>query len=126
MNTPINVMTINLIGLLLMAAVVIWFWLWRTKAVAVIGENHVIEIKVANGVYNPDVIALRRGETATLRFHRLDPSPCAEQVVFHGLNISESLPIDGQKDIRVTPTQAGTFRFSCQMNMYQGELRVSE
>ena len=117
-------LAINLLGLLLMAAVAIWFWLWPARSVAA-SAGQVIDIEVANGVYTPDVIALRRGETATLRFHRRDPSPCAEQVIFHGLGISAELPVGGIRNVDVTPAAAGTFAFTCQMQMYRGELRVS-
>mgnify|MGYP003575984610 CR=1 FL=1 len=79
---------------------------------------------VSDGVYTRTVIRLQRCETATLRFHRRDPSPCAEHVIFHGLDIDEVLPVNGEKVIRITPPQAGTFAFTCQMQMYRGELRV--
>jgi plastocyanin domain-containing protein len=116
---------VNIGGLLAMAAIVGWFWLWpRRPAVAAAGQ--VIDITVANGVYEPDAIAIRRGQTATLNFHRVDPSPCAEQVIFHDLDISANLPIGGTRSIRITPQRAGTFRFTCQMQMYQGTLQVLE
>jgi plastocyanin domain-containing protein len=114
---------VNGAGLLLMGAVVAWFWLWKRR-LTVVATQDVIDIIVANGVYEPDSIEIKRGRTATLNFHRQDPSPCAEQVVFHGLDISASLPIGGTRSVRITPQVAGTFRFTCQMQMYQGTLRV--
>jgi len=126
-------LAINLVGLLLMVGVVAWFWLWPRRAFVASGNplldvasgERIIDIDVANGVYAPDIIAMQRGETLALRFHRKDPRPCAEHVIFHGLDIDEVLPIGGEKIIRVTPTLSGTIRFTCQMQMYQGELRVS-
>jgi plastocyanin domain-containing protein len=118
-----NIWLVNIAGVLAMAAIVGWFWLWpRQRTVATAGQ--VIDITVANGVYEPDSIAIRRGETATLNFHRADPSPCAEQVIFHGMDISASLPIGGMRAIRIVPRRTGTFRFTCQMQMYQGTLKV--
>lgn len=114
---------INGAGVLLMAAIVGWFWLWPRRSVTA-GTRAAIDIIVANGVYEPDVIEIRRGETATLNFHRTDPSPCAAQVVFHGLDIVADLPLGAVRTIRVAPPQVGTYRFTCQMQMYQGELRV--
>jgi plastocyanin domain-containing protein len=115
---------VNGAGVLAMIVIVGWFWLWPRRPAAVAGQ--VIDITVANGVYEPDSIAIRRGQTATLVFHRVDPSPCAEQVVFHGLDISATLPIGGTRSIRLTPQRAGVFRFTCQMQMYQGKLQVLE
>ena len=83
-------------------------------------------IEVANGVYTPAVIDVKRGEVVTLRFHRRDASPCAEQVVFHGLDISEALPLNGTRDIVLKAEHSGEFRFTCQMQMYQGLLRVRD
>ena len=50
---------VNLVGLLLMAAVVIWFWLWPQRAVA-LNADRTIDIDVGDGVYTPNVIALQR------------------------------------------------------------------
>jgi plastocyanin domain-containing protein len=114
---------VNIAGLLSMAAIVGWFWLWRPKSPAVLASG-VIDITVANGVYEPSYIEVKRGDTVTLNFHREDPSPCAEQVIFHGLDISATLPIGATKAIRITPQRTGSYRFTCQMQMYQGKLNV--
>jgi len=114
---------VNTIGLALMALVVWWFWLWRPRRLARAADG-AIDIKVANGVYDPDYIETQRGKTLELRFFREDPSPCAQQVEFHGLDVSETLPVGKTKTVRVTPMQSGLFRFTCQMQMYQGRLRV--
>ncbi len=119
-----SALIVNGAGLLLIAAIVGWFWLWKPRAQPL--RSGVIDIDVANGVYTPTVIDVKRGEPVTLRFHRLDASPCAEQVVFHGLDVSESLPLNGTRDIRLTPGRSGDYRFTCQMQMYQGLLRVRD
>lgn len=115
---------VNTSGLLLIAATIFWFWLWRPRSAARANAANSIDITVANGVYIPDVIEIKRGETIALNFHREDASPCAEQVIFHGLDISETLPIGKTKTVRLTPAHSGTYRFTCQMQMYQGTLRV--
>ncbi len=114
---------INIIGALFIIAIVVWFWLWKPRATQH-ANGSAIDIIVANGIYKPDVIELKRGATATLNFRRDDPSPCAEQVIFHGLDISETLPIGKIKSIQLTPAKSGDYRFTCQMQMYQGTLKV--
>jgi len=119
----VNTWLINLGGLLLMAAIVFWFWLWRPKTIRT-ASGSVIDIRVANGVYEPSYLEIKRGIATTLNFHREDPSPCAEQVIFHGLDINETLPIGVTKAIHIAPQHIGTYRFTCQMQMYQGKLKV--
>jgi len=117
--------TVNAAGIALMGFIAWWFWLSRPAGARATGQQ-VIDITVADGVYEPGWIEIKKGESVTLRFHREDPSPCAEQVIFHGLGISEQLPVGRPKTIRVTPKAPGTYRFTCQMQMYQGKLTVTE
>ena len=122
-----NTLLINAGGVVLMALVVWWFWLWRpgrNAHAAVVDDSGAIDIRVANGVYEPDFIEMHRGKTLTLRFHRDDPSPCAEQVIFHGLDISATLPVGKTKTLQITPQQTGIYPFTCQMQMYRGQLKV--
>jgi plastocyanin domain-containing protein len=115
---------INVIGVIAIIAIAYWFWLWQPRTAQRGSSSGAIDIIVANGVYKPDVIAVKRGDTLTLNFHREDPSPCAEQVIFHGLDISETLPVGKTKTIALTPQKSGTYKFTCQMQMYQGTLQV--
>lgn len=114
---------INLVGLALMALIVWWFWLSHGKPGRQAGDDG-IDIVVDHGVYDPSVIETRVGEPLTLRFERRDASPCAEQVVFHGLGVSETLPVGAITSLTLTPEQPGSYRFTCQMQMYQGWLVV--
>ncbi|MGB1203724.1 MAG: cupredoxin domain-containing protein [Alloalcanivorax venustensis] len=114
---------INLSGLALMALIVWWFWLSGAGKARRAGHG-AVDIIVDDGVYEPAVIESNAGEPLSLRFERRDASPCAEQVVFHGLDVSEYLPVGETTTVTLTPEQPGTYRFTCQMNMYQGKLIV--
>lgn len=112
---------VNTAGLLLIALVVIWFWLWPNRATQ---AQKGLTIKVADGSYDPNMIEATAGQPLELRFIREDPSPCAERVIFHGLGINAELPVGKAYTVRLTPQQPGTYRFTCDMQMYQGRLRV--
>ncbi|MAX56174.1 MAG: plastocyanin [Alcanivoracaceae bacterium] len=117
---------INLAGLLLIALIIGWFWLSqpggrKTRSQQIVSEATVI---VDNGVYDPAVIHARAGQPLTLHFQRKDPSPCAEQVVFHGLDVSAFLDTGKTTTITLDNPAAGEYRFTCQMQMYQGRLVV--
>ena len=118
-----STLLINLAGLLLMALIVWWFWL-SSKGRATRQSDGVIDIVVDHGVYEPALIKTRAGDPLQLRFERRDASPCAEQVVFHGLDVSATLAIGDVTTVTLTPTRPGTYRFTCQMRMYQGTLIV--
>lgn len=114
---------INLLGLGLMGLIVWWFWLWKPRS-AVKASRGLVTIVVDQGVYDPSHVELPVGKTTILRFIRKDPSPCAEMVLIDALDISVELPLERPKDVAVAPTQPGRYNFTCQMQMYRGELIV--
>lgn len=116
---------INVAGLALMGLIVWWFWL-SSKGRPAKQADHggTIDIVVEDGVYEPSVIETNAGDTLRLRFDRRDPSPCAEQVIFHKLDVSETLPVGEKTTVTLTPKTPGTYQFTCQMRMYQGTLIV--
>lgn len=82
--------------------------------------------KIANGTYEPSRISLRAGKSATLRFLRTDASPCSSVVVFAGLDIGEELPVGEITEIALPALPPGEYPFTCQMQMYRGDLVVKE
>ena len=117
-------MIINLLGLLLIALIVWWFWLYKPQAV--IADKNTVTVVVDNGTYEPSRIRLLAGQDTTLRFLRKDASPCAATVVFADFDISEELPLNKPKDISLPPLASGEYSFTCQMQMYRGALIVNE
>lgn len=114
---------VNLIGLILIAFIVWWFWFYKKKP-GVSTEGGVVDIIVDAGVYEPSVIHARLGEELTLKFIRKDTNPCSEKVLFNGLDVSADLPVDKAYELTFTPQQKGEFEFACQMGMYRGKLIV--
>ena len=112
----------NIAGLLLIALIVWWFWIYKSAPVTSGSDETVI--KVANGTYEPSRIALAAGKRATLRFLRTDESPCSSVVVFADLDISEELPVGKIKEIALPALPPGEYPFTCQMQMYRGDLVV--
>jgi plastocyanin domain-containing protein len=116
---------VNISGLLLMAAIIWWFWLYR-PGLAAQPDAGVIEVTVENGVYTPDHISVPVNQPTTLRFLRKDASACAATVIFDGLDISAELPLEEVKEVIITPATPGNYSFSCSMQMYRGTLEVKE
>ena len=103
--------------------IVWWFWISKTSPLKA-RDNEVIEITVADGVYTPARIKVARNRPVVLRFHRRDPSPCAEKVIFDDLGISADLALDKPTEVKLVPAKSGEIAFTCQMHMYTGSLVV--
>ena len=116
---------INGVGLLLIAAILWWFWLGpkRHTAAAVSGVEK-LQILVKDGVYEPDRIRLPAGSGATLHFRREDASPCAEWVLFPDLEVSAQLAVNSDTAVKIPAAEPGEYPFTCQMQMYRGTLVV--
>ncbi len=113
---------INLSGLALIGFIVWWFWLYKPKEVAL--SDDALRVVVENGVYAPARIALPANKAVSVTFLRKDASPCAGMVVFSELEISEELPVNKPKAIQLPALAPGEYAFTCQMQMYRGELVV--
>ncbi|MCI0481381.1 MAG: cupredoxin domain-containing protein [Candidatus Dadabacteria bacterium] len=116
---------VNILGIVVAAFIVWWFWISKRGSEART-DGDAISILVDGGVYTPSVIHVPAGKPVTLRFLRKDTSPCAEKVIFSGLDISADLPVGRPYDLSFTPGKAGEYDFTCQMAMYRGRLIVEE
>lgn len=115
------VVLVNVIGILLIAFIVWWFWIARASAVA-LGAQQKITIEVKDGVYQPATIAVDINRPVTFIFVRKDPSPCAEYVIFKRLEISRQLPLDQPVEVSFKLAEPGEYEFTCQMGMYRGRV----
>ncbi len=115
-------LVINILGFALISLIVWWFWLYKPRNGMV--TKGTVSITVNNGVYTPAQVRVMAGEKVTLSFLRKDNSPCSSIVQFNNLEISEELPLNKTKDISLESLKPGIYPFSCQMQMYRGELIV--
>lgn len=113
---------VNLLGVLLIALIIWWFWLFKPDEVRLEAGGTVVTVQ--DGVYTPANIQVTAGELTELAFLRKDQSPCSETVLFPELEISESLPVGKIKNISLGALKPGTYAFHCQMQMYRGEIHA--
>jgi len=114
---------VNSLGVALIVGIIWWFWLWKPKAIRVVSGNS-LTVAVENGSYQPAQIVVPVGRKTTLYFLRKDPSPCASTVVLAQWGISAELPLDKEVQLAIEPQSTGVFPFTCQMQMYRGEIHV--
>ncbi len=112
-------------SLLLIAAILWYFFGEREKVAAGMSDGGVQQIKVTvKGGYSPDVIVVRKGIPVRLDFYRDEDASCTEQVIFGDFGIARDLPAFQTTPVEFTPDKSGEFTFACGMNMVRGRLVV--
>ena len=121
-----NKLAVTLGGLGLIGLELWWFLLSKPKSKkAVVAGGNVQEITVTvDGGYDPSRIVVQTGKPVRLKFERKDPSSCLEQVVIPDFHIAADLPLNQVTTVEFTPEQAGTYIFTCGMNMFRGEIQA--
>lgn len=88
-------------------------------------DEQVIEIEVTNQGYTPDQIELTAGVPTRLVVTRTGDSACASQLQIPDMDITPTdLPKDEPVEFTFTPTDKGTYAFTCGMDMLTGTLSV--
>lgn len=96
----------------------------RAHAAAVSDGVQRIQVTVRGG-YSPNVVEVRQGIPVEIEFDRQETGDCSSRVVFPDLQLSAALPAHRRTTVRFTPQQAGSFPFTCGMNMISGTLVVT-
>ncbi len=92
-----------------------------TGAATLEGAVQRIAIDASTGSYNPNTITLKAGVPAELTFSQA--SGCLGQVISQDLSFSEDLTT-GPKTVKLPALKAGTYQFSCGMQMVFGKIVV--
>lgn len=112
------------------AAAIAWvnwyFFLARRSAATAQETGGVQEVTIAvQGGYDPAEVKVRKGSPVRLVFDRRETSSCSEEVVIPDFGIRRFLPAFQKTAIELTPSEAGTYEFTCGMSMLRGRLVVS-
>ncbi|MCZ0866775.1 cupredoxin domain-containing protein [Dasania sp. GY-19] len=113
---------INIAGVVLIALIVWWFWLYKPKESELDGNDLVVIVE--NGIYSPSRIKVSAGSPIAIKFLRKDQSPCSEALLIPDLQISDTLPLNKVKVIQLPALSSGEYAFHCQMQMYRGQITV--
>lgn len=103
---------------------ILWFFFGpRAAAAARTDTSGVQEVDVTvRSSYVPDRIEVQAGRPVQIKFHRSEPNPCTDQVVFPDFGVVRDLPLGQVTTIEVIPPAAGEYQFHCGMNMVKGRL----
>lgn len=110
-----------------LAGFVVWYFFSgkRETKTAIVSDSGIQEIVITvKGGYSPDIIEVAQGKPVRLKFYRDETSSCSEELVFSEFKLRRDLPAFETTVIDITPTKAGTFEFTCGMNMLRGKIVV--
>ncbi len=115
---------VTLSGLVAIAWIVWYFWLWRGESVAAqttAGGAQEIDVTVKGG-YQPASIVVKAGQPVRLNFTRREASTCGEEVIIPAFGKRAHLPENQTVMVEVKPETPGEYEFTCGMSMYRGKL----
>ncbi|MFH1229648.1 MAG: copper ion binding protein [Candidatus Aenigmatarchaeota archaeon] len=85
----------------------------------------VVQLSVQGSTYYPNPIRVKKGIPVQLVADINNMPGCSKSIVIPEFGVSKYVSA-GDNIIQFTPTKAGTFQFSCSMNMYRGQIIVEE
>jgi plastocyanin domain-containing protein len=118
--------TVATLGILLVGWINWYFFLARPAAFQSVASGGVQTVPVVvEGGYQPADIRVAAGTPVRLVFDRRETSPCSEEVVMPDFGMKHYLPAHRTTVMEFTPTEPGTFVFSCGMSMLRGRITVT-
>ena len=82
------------------------------------------EVSVGAHGYEPSSIQAAAGQPLTLVVTRTTDEGCGDVLAIPSRDIRRDLPLNEPVEIRFTPSEAGSIRFTCGMDMYDGTIVV--
>jgi sulfite exporter TauE/SafE/plastocyanin len=81
-------------------------------------------IKVLSNGYSPNRVTVQAGVPVQLTLQTKNTYTCASSFILKAFKISLQLGPNDSKTVTFTPTQKGSYQFTCSMGMYTGILEV--
>ncbi|MFV8319939.1 heavy metal translocating P-type ATPase [Mycobacterium sp. 23] len=121
-----NIDVAVLAGAALAIAGLAWYFFAPRRAHASAVSDGLQRARITiRGGYSPSIVQVRQGIPVEIKFDRQETGDCSSVVVFPDLQLSAALPAHQTTTVTFTPQHAGSFGFSCSMNMIHGTLVVT-
>jgi plastocyanin domain-containing protein len=90
----------------------------------VAAKVHRVEITVTDKGFEPDRIAVKKGDQLELVVTRKTDDTCAKKIIIPDFKVKAALPLNEAVTLRLTPAKAGELKYVCGMDMVTGVLLV--
>jgi YHS domain-containing protein len=103
--------------------------IWETASAQEVAAKSAVQIatvQVNGSGYSPKNLTVVAGKPVEVTFIGGKSLGCGDTLVFPELGIKKTLTPSGRTVVRFTPTKSGQIRFTCGMNMYRGQVTVTE
>jgi plastocyanin domain-containing protein len=120
--------TVSIAGLAAIVAVNWYFFFAEGQASAAVlaaGGTQEITIQVKGG-YSPSIIRVKSDTPVRLVFDRQETATCSDELVFGDFGIRRFLPPFEKTVVELTPTEPGSYEFTCGMGMMRGRMVVEQ
>ena len=91
---------------------------------AAAAKARVVEISVTEKGFEPNRIAVQKGEPLKLVVTRRTDQTCAKEITIPDESVRKLLPLNQAVEIELTPKKAGELTYACGMKMLTGVLVV--
>lgn|SRR5512147_2682903 len=88
------------------------------------GRSAEVAVSVGVNGFDPWHIEARAGEPLVLVVTRTTDDTCATEIIIREAGLKVPLPLGKPVRVELVPSRAGKLRFSCAMQMFQGEIDV--
>jgi heme/copper-type cytochrome/quinol oxidase subunit 2 len=97
----------------------------EVKAEAIIvGDHQEVDLTIANSAYSPNVIVAKKGVPLKINVKAEETAGCGSEIVIPDFKIRKIVGAGTSGVIELMPSEAGTFKFHCSMDMAKGKIIV--
>ena len=86
------------------------------------GRAREVPVSVTENGFEPNQIAVKKGDIVTLVFTRRTDQTCATELVIAERGIRKDLPLNQPVRVGLGPVASGEITFACGMDMYKGRV----
>lgn len=94
------------------------------KEAIINGDYQEVDLKINSSTYSPNVIIAKKNIPLRINIYAQEDAGQASTILFPDFGIEKTFLPGRLGLVEILPTQEGTFKFRCPMDMHRGELII--